>query len=143
MGFLATDLVPTAANGPTPTTPTGRPQLVKVFQVTRADTAANIVKVLLPASASVLNVVRYGGVASDSATSATVTLTFTKDLSTISTASTNVKGNGAVTELLTATNMPNIQPLPLGSDIKLIAQYAEVGASTVGGPWNFVVTYVA
>ena len=142
MGFLATDITPVSSTGPTTLIPTSKDVVIKVFAASRSDTTATL-KAVLPADASILSVVVNGSVASDAATSATLTLTAANNGGTVSTGTYNVKTNGAATGLVTMSNLPNIQPVPLNGDITLKATYAETGtASTTGGPWYVVVTYV-
>jgi hypothetical protein len=62
---------------------------------------------------------------------------------TVSSASDDVKTNGAVAGAVQMTNLPNAQPIPANGDLTVTAVYAETGtASTTGGPWNYVITYV-
>lgn len=143
MGIKQSDLLTPLASGPSPLNPSGKPAYVKVFQVLRTTTASTLMA-MLPAQASILNIDMIGSVNSDAATTATVTLTVTNNSGTISTGSVNVKTVGNVTNNVTMSALPNIEPLPLLGDLKINAVYAETGgASTVGGPWNFVVTYNA
>jgi hypothetical protein len=142
MGIKQVELVPINTNGPTTTIPAAKPALNKVFQVSRTDTAATL-KAVLPAQSSVLKVLFYGGVASDAATTATVTITLANNSGTISTGTVDVKANGATTALVQMSNLPNIESLPPQGDIKVNAQYAETGgASTVGGPWKMLIEWV-
>lgn len=143
MGFKATDFTTVSATGPTVLIPSNKDVVCKVFTTTRSDTAANILKAVLPADASILEVLFYGSVVSNAATTATVTITVSNAGGTISTGTVDVKTNGATNALVNMTNLPNVEPLPLNGDLKIVAQYAETGtASTAGGPWNFVVNYV-
>lgn len=142
MGFLATDITILSSTGPTTNIPVSKDVVTKVFSVARTDTASTL-KAVLPADASIIGVKVYGGTASDAGTSATVTLTATSNGSTVSTGSYNVKTNGAVTGEVTMSGLPNLQPVPLTGDLLITAVYAETGtASTTGGPWNVLVTYV-
>lgn len=142
MGIKQSDLVTPLASGPSPLNPTGKPLNCKVIQVPRTMTAATLLA-MLPAQASIVNIDVLASVNSNAATTASVTLTVSNNSGTISTGSVDVKANGATTNNVTMTNLPNIEPLPLNGDIKITAQYAETGtASTLGGPWNFVITYV-
>lgn len=142
MGFLATDITPISSNGPTVLIPTSKDVVTKVFAASRSDTTATL-KAVLPADASILSVVFNGGTASDAGTTATLTITAANNGGTVSTGTYNVKTNGAVTGVVTMSGLPNIQPVPLNGDITLKATYAETGtASTTGGPWYVVVTYV-
>lgn len=140
MGFKQIEVVPPQIS---PLQPSGKAHQIKVFQVSRTDTVASV-KAMLPAQASITNIYGYGSVASDAATTATVTITVANNSGTVSTAVYNVKANGATTTLLNASGLPNVEPLPLLGDLRISAVYAETGtASTTGGPWNIAVEYVA
>ena len=140
MGFKQIELVPPQVS---PLQPSGKAHQIKVFQVSRTDTVSSV-KAMLPAQASITNIYGYGSVASNAATTATVTLTITDNSGTISTAVYDVKTSGATNVLLNATGLPNVEPLPLNGDLKVNAIYAETGtASTTGGPWKIAVEYVA
>lgn len=142
MGIKQSELVPIGVLGPTPITPAAKNEVGKFFQVTRTDTVA-VLKTAIPAQASIIGVTMYGGVASDAATTATLTLTVSNNTGTISTGTVDVKANGATTALVQMTNLPNIEPLPAQGDIRVTAVYAETGtASTVGGPWKFRLDWV-
>lgn len=142
MGIKSSELVPIGTLGPTPITPASKNELSKYFQVTRTDTVA-VLKCSLPAQGSVVNLLMYGGVASDAATTATVTITIANNTGTISTGVVDVKANGAVTALVQMSNLPNLEPLPLVGDLRITAVYAETGtASTTGGPWKFRLVWV-
>lgn len=142
MGIKQVELVPINTNGPTATIPGSKSILGKYFQVTRTDTAS-AVKAVLPAQASIVQVMVYGSVASDAATTATVTITVTNNSGTVSTGTVDVKANGATTALVQMTNLPNIEPLPATGDLKISAVYAETGAaSTTGGPWKIGIDWV-
>lgn len=126
----------------TSTVPVNKDVVTKVFQIARTETASSV-KLVLPADSTLLYVVREGGVASDAATTATVTITAANIGGTISSKADDVKGSGAVTGFVTMSNLPNAEPGPLNGDITISAVYAETGtASTTGGPWNYVVVYV-
>lgn len=140
MGFKQIELVPSQIS---PLQPSGKAHQIKVFQVTRTDTA-NPLKAMLPAQASVTNVFLYGSVASDAGTSATVTITLSNNGGVISTGIYDVKADGTITGIVRMTDLPNIEALPLLGDLKINADYAEAGtASTTGGPWKVAVEYVA
>lgn len=140
MGFKQIEVTPTQVS---PLQPSGKAHQIKVFQVSRTDTVSSV-KAILPAQASITNIYGYGSVASNAATTATVTLTVADNSGTVSTATYDVKTNGATNQLLNATNLPNIEPLPLNGDLRISAVYAETGtASTTGGPWRIAVEYVA
>lgn len=143
MGFKQVDLIPISVLGPTAISPPSKSVQELIFQVTRTDTAAGILKEVLPADASLLSLTFYGSVVSNAATTATATFTVTNASGTISTGTVDVKANGATTAAVQMTGLPNIEPNPLVGDIKITAQYAETGtASTAGGPWVIGVRYV-
>lgn len=121
--------------------PVNKDVSIKVFQIARTDTASSV-KLVLPADATILQVYRNGSVASDSATSSTGTTTIANQSGTITTLTDNVKANGAAYANFPSVGLPNAQPTPLAGDITISAIYAEVGASTVGGPWTYIVEYV-
>lgn len=142
MGISVLDVAPVASYGPTAQTPPGKPDLSKYFRVARTDTAAGIVKAVVPASASVVLVTFYGSTISDAATTATVTLTVTDNTGTRSAGTVDVKTNGATTALVQMSNLPLLTNVPATGDLKITAQYAETGtASTAGGPWTVRVLY--
>jgi hypothetical protein len=143
MGFRVSDIIPLGSLGPTATTPTSKDVVVKAFSVLRTNTTATL-KSVLPADASILNIVMTGSVASDAATTATIILTVSDNSGVISTGTAvDVKANGAVTAIVQMSALPNLQPSPLTGDLRISATYAETGAaSTTGGPWTFLVTYV-
>lgn len=142
MGIKQSELVPVSSTGPTVTIPGSKADQSKFFQVARTDTAATL-KAVIPAQSSLCRVDIYGGVASDAATTATVTITVANNSGTISTGTVDVKANGATTALVQMTNLPNIEAIPPLGDIKVTAQYAETGgASTVGGPWKMRLVWV-
>jgi hypothetical protein len=140
MGIKQVELVPIASTGPTQLTPASKVLHTKVFQVDRA--VATNLKAVLGASATVMNVATYGSVNSDSATSSTLTITIANNTGTISTGAVDVKANGATTAIVQMSALPNIESLPANGDLRISAQYAEVGASTTGGPWKVRVDYV-
>jgi len=126
----------------TPITPVSKDVQVKAFTVSRTDTAS-AVKMILPADASILYILREGSVASNAATTATVTITVADNTSTLSTKADDVKTSGATTGFVGMTSLPNLEPLPLNGDLTISAVYAETGtASTTGGPWNYIVAFV-
>lgn len=142
MGFLATDLTVLSSTGPTTNIPVSKDVNVKAFKIARTETTDTL-KVVLPGDASIIGLRVFGGTASDAGTSATLTFTAANNGGTISSGTYDAKTNGAVTGEVTMSNLPNIQPVPLNGDITIVAKYAEVGtASTVGGPWNVLVTFI-
>lgn len=142
MGIKQVELVPISSTGPTQLIPTMKEDYIKVFQATRSDTVA-VVKAVTGAQTSILQVIMYGSVNSDAATTATVVVTVSDNSGVLSTGTVDVKANGATTALVQMTNLPNIEKLPPAGDLQIKAVYAETGtASTVGGPWKFRVDYV-
>jgi len=143
MGFRLSDITPLTTTGPTTLIPTSKDVVVKAFKVTRSDTTSTL-KAVLPADASVLNIIMTGSVSSDAGTTATVTLVLSDNTGAISTGTAvNVKTSGTTTQIVQMPSLPNIQPSPLTGDLKITATYAETGsASTTGGDWTFIVTYV-
>lgn len=142
MGISVLDVAPIASYGPTVQSPPGKPDLSKYFRVSRTDTAAGIVKAVLAASSSPVVFTFYGGVASDAATTATVTITISDNSGVRSTGVVDVKANGATTALIQMSNLPLLQSIPVNGDFKITAQYAETGgASTTGGPWTIRALY--
>ena len=141
MGIKQVDLVTILSSGPSPLNPPGKPVYTKVFQVTRSNTVSTL-KAMLPAQASILSIDQKVGAVSNAGTTASVTLTVTSNAGTLSTGSVNELTAGTSDTLVPMTNLPNIEPLPLAGDISISAVYAETGTpATLGGPWNFVVTY--
>jgi hypothetical protein len=123
--------------------PTSKDVVVKAFTVLRTDTTSTV-KAVLPADASVLNIIMAGGTASNAGTTATVTVVISDNSGAISTGTAvDVKTAGATTQIVQMPNLPNIQPMPLTGDLRISATYAESGtASSAGGPYTFFVTYV-
>jgi hypothetical protein len=139
MGFLT--LSPDVSTL-SPITPVGKDVQVKAFTVARTETAS-VNKVELPADASIIGVVRLGSTVSDAVTTATVTITASNNSGSISTKADDVKGSGATTGFVQMTALPNLEPRPLTGDIVITAVYAETGgASSTGGPWNYLVYFV-
>lgn len=138
MGFKVSDITPSSFST---ITPAPKVVLAKVFQVTRSDTTA-VAKAMLPAGASILDF-EIAGVASDAGTSATIGLGSTS-AATEYVAGQDIKGAGTyIRPTITGTNVIQTEGLPQGNDISIFAKYTEAGiASTVGGPWKVVVTYV-
>ena len=83
MGFLATDLTVLSSTGPTTNIPVSKDVNVKAFTVARTETSA-VLKVVLPADASIIGLRVFGGTASDAGTTATLTFTASSGGSTIS-----------------------------------------------------------
>jgi hypothetical protein len=143
MGLLATDLNVISSTGPTTNIPVSKDVNIKAFQVARTDTSSTL-KAVLPGDASILNIIMTGSSNSDAGSTATVTVVVSNNTGAISTGTAvNVKTSGATTQLVQMPSLPNIQPVPLTGDLNITATYAETGsASTTGGPYTFIVTYV-
>jgi hypothetical protein len=142
MGFLATDLSILSSTGPTTNIPVSKDVSVKAFKVARTETS-DVLKLVLPGDASIIGVKVYGGTASDAGTSATLTFTVANNGGTVSSGTYDAKTNGAVTGEVTMSGLPNLQPVPLNGDLTIKANYGETGtASTTGGAWNVLVTYI-
>lgn len=143
MGFKATDVTPLSVTGPTVLLPSSKDIVTKVFSVSRSETTS-VLKAVLPADASIIDITRFGSTNSDAATTATVALTIQNNSGTLlSPVATDVKTAGNTTIFVQCPGLPNLESLPLNGDIRISAQYAETGtASTTGGPWLFRVQYV-
>ena len=142
MGILAQDLTPLNSGFPTALTPVSKDQSAKFFKITRTDTA-QVVRAVLPADATITGIRIYGSTVSNAATTATATITVTNNSGTVSTGTVDVKTNGATTDFVQMSNLPNIQPVPLAGDLQVKIQYAETGtASSSGGPWVCMLEYV-
>jgi hypothetical protein len=141
MGFKAIDITPISSLGPTATTPSNKDVQVKVFAVSRTDTAATV-KCVLPGDATILDMRIFSPTASDAATTAVVSVGIpganTTYLNTV-----DVKAAAGMirptSKLAAMVNLEN----PPAADIQLNAIYAETGtASTTGGPFYVIVEYV-
>lgn len=143
MGISVLDVNPVASYGPTAQTPPGKPDLSKFFRVARTDTAAGIVKAVVPGSASVILLQFYGSSNSNAGTTATVTITISDNTGVRSTGTVNVLTNGATSAAIQMSNLPLLTNEPTNGDVKITAQYAETGtAGSSGGPWTVRVLYV-
>ena len=140
MGFKQLDITPSAS--PSPTTPSGKETLQKVFSVTRTETAA-ATKAVLPSQSSVLKVLYHGTTASDATTSASIAINLIQSGVTFSTGTVDVKTSGTVTALVQMTNLPNVQAIPPAGDILVSATKTTSGTETTGGPFKFSIEYVA
>lgn len=144
MGINVLDVNPIASYGPTVQSPPGKEDLSKYFQVSRTDTAANIVKAVLGGSVSPVAFTFFGSTNSNAVTTATVTITISDNSGARSTGTVNVQTGGATTALINMTNLPLLQAIPANGDFKITAQYAETGgASSAGGPWVIRALYAA
>jgi len=138
MGFKAVDFVP--LQSPSPLIPSGKDVQVKAFSVARTDTTAAL-KAVLPADATIIDF-RIAGVASDAATTATISIGSTST-STEYINGQDVKGAGTyIRPTIVGTAIPNTEPLPLGADLPIYAKYAETGTASTVGAWKVLVYYV-
>ncbi len=123
---------------PSTVTPKAREGLVKYIQVARTDTTA-FDAVVLPATAVITGVYVLGSVASNAATTATVTVGYSAGGTEVLNAF-DVKTNGKGYNPAGATT--SVAGTQLTTDQHLYAKYAETGtASTAGGPWYVKVEY--
>lgn len=149
MGFKQVDLVPIQSSGPSVLIPSPKDVLVKAFQINRTDTGANIVKAVLPAGSTILAADVFGSVGSNAGTTATVSVGQLGVSQTSLINAASVLGAAGVNKVAApvvvgAGGALQTEKIPVGAnDIALIGQYAETGAaSSAGGPWTVVVTYV-
>lgn len=141
MGFKAIDITPISSLGPTATTPCNKDVIVKVFAVSRTDTAATV-KCVLPSDSTIIDMRIFSPTASDAATTAVVSVGIpganTTYLNTVDvkTAAGMIRPTSKLANMMTLENPPAV-------DIQLNAIYAETGtASTTGGPFYVIVEYV-
>lgn len=142
MGFKAIDITPIASYGPSATTPPNKDVVTKVFAVNRTDTAASV-KCVIPGDSTIIDLRMFSQTASDAATTATVSVgipgnnTFYLNTVDVKTAA------GRIAITTKASNLMNLENIPVSTDIQLNAIYAETGtASTTGGPFYVIVEYV-
>lgn len=142
MGFKAIDLTPIASYGPSATTPYCKDVVVKAFQVLRTDTTA-AVKAVLPGDATIIDI-RIAGVASNAATTATISIGSTSTATEYINAQDVKTAGGMIRPTATfSTNLPNLENSPVTGDLPIYAKYAETGtASSSGGPYTVLVEYV-
>lgn len=122
--------------------PRARDTLSKFFKVSRTDTTGTL-KAALPKYAILVGAYVIGGVASDAASTATISV------GTTTTANEYINGY----DVKTAATATGYNPAgskavgtafgtPLTSDVAVYAKYAETGtASTTGGPWIVKLEY--
>lgn len=135
MGFQVQDFQP--LRDPTTITPPGKSHLIKVFQIQASDGSGEVVKAVIPASASIYAVRFFGNDAGGSSDEVDVTLR--NNSGDISTGNVDLETNGTTSAFVQMTNLPNIQPIPNQGDIKVITE----STITSGGPWKFAIEYVA
>lgn len=141
MGLKTTDVFPLGANGPTATTPPNKDIQVKVYGVTRQDTA-NPVKCVLPADATIIDIAIVSPNNNDAGTTATVSVGIPGN-ATYFVNDTNVKVPFYQRPTSGVRNIPNFENTPLGGDILITSNYIETGTvSTTGGPYYVIVEYV-
>lgn len=138
MGIKQSELTPTVV---TPLTPPGHRPAAKVVQVLRTE-SGTVQKAILPASASVAEVLFHGSVASDATTSASLAITLLQGGVTFSSGTVDVKTSGTVTAIVQMTNLPNVQQAPSTGDIIVNMAKTTSGAETVGGPWKLTLRYL-
>lgn len=140
MGYKLVDLNPFLIS---PITPTLKDVQQRAFRIARTDTTASV-KAELPADVTITDI-KIIGVASDAATTATLSIG-TSATATEYINGQDVKTAGGMirpTTTFSAVNLPNLENVPLGTDIQIYAKYAETGTpSTTGGPWTVIVEFV-
>lgn len=143
MGVKAIDLNPIATYGPTAVTPPNKDLVAKFFTITRTDTAAGIVKCVLPADSTIVAIRIFSPAVSNAATTAVVNVGI-PGTPTQFVNGADVKTSAGQLAIGTQTqNLFNLENIPLGSDIIITGQYAETGtASTSGGPYYVTIEYV-
>lgn len=143
MGFKTIDLVPIASYGPTANTPASKDVQVKAFQVSRTDTTASV-KAMLSGDSTIIDI-QMIGVASNAATTANVSIGNTVASTEYISAQDVKTAGGMIRPLatLSAANLPNLENIPVTTDIPIYAKYAETGtASTLGGPYTVLIFFV-
>lgn len=142
MGFKAIDLTPIASVGPTAVSPAGKDLQCKAFRVARTDTTA-AVKAVLPGDSTIVDI-NILGVASDAATTAVVSVGSTSTATEYVNAQDVKTAGGLIRPTSTiGSAIPNLENIPVSTDLPIYAKYAETGtASTVGGPYTVIVYYV-
>ena len=144
MGVKQVDLVYPGAMGPTALTPAAKDGAIKMFQLSRTETAG-VLKAVLPAQSTILGFLIYG-TASNAGTSATISIGSTAANANEYVNAQDIKtAGGLVIPTSTITSaIPTIEPVPLtGQDITIYAKYTESGTvSSAGGPWKIAVWYV-
>lgn len=146
MGIKFDDLNTNMVNGAFPDTlnMVRKTKHTVAFAATRAMTTATKVAVL-PADATMLDLKFYPTVASNAATTATVTITATTVSGTVTLGTVDVKGT-TTSAAVQGANFFNLELVPSATrvgDILIKATYAETGtASTAGGPFYFTFDYV-
>jgi hypothetical protein len=142
MGLKILDVAPVASYGPTAVTPYAKDVVLKAFRVSRTDTTASV-KCVLPADATIVDVVIYGA-ASDAGTTATISVGTTSTANELVNAQDVKTAGGLIRPTSTVgAAFAALENTPLGTDISLYAKYAESGtASSAGGPYTVIVSYV-
>lgn len=138
MGIKAVDLTPFNIST---ISPPAKCVLLKTFQILRTDTTATV-KAQLPAAATVVDI-QIVGALSNAGTTATVSVGTTSTANEWINAQ-DVKTAGGKIRPTTAfgSTLPNLETLPLGSDIQVYGKYAESGtASSAGGPYYVMIYY--
>lgn len=143
MGFAAADITTPLSMGPTTNVPPQKDVQCKAFAVARTNTTGTL-KCVLPADATILDFA-ITGVASDAATTATLSLGSTSASSNEYVLAQDVKTAGGMIHPTTTyvnTALPNQINFPLGVDKQIYAKYAETGTASTVGSWVVIVYFV-
>ena len=140
MGFKQTDLTPPFLGAYTPTSKTEK---VQAFQIFRTDTAVGgVLKAVLPAGASITDVIVTNPTASNAGTSATINVGIPGSVNAIVNAQSVLAAAGQLVRPAFG-RAALVEPNPPVPDQNIVANYAETGtASTAGGPWTVLIKYV-
>lgn len=140
MGFKQTDLNPPFLGAYTPTSKTEK---VLAFQVFRTDTAVGgVIKAILPAGASITDVIVANPTASNAGTSAVINVGIPGTVNAIVNAQSVLAAAGQLVRPAFG-RAALVEPTPPVPDQNIVANYAETGtASTAGGPWTVLIKYV-
>lgn len=140
MGWKKVDTNPLNTTQTSPTSTVGKAVQARVFAVARTDTSA-VVKLTLPADASIVDF-HISGVASDAATSATISLGSSSAANEYVNGQ-DVKGGGTfIRPTIIGTAVDQLENIPLGADKQIFAKYAESGTASTVGSWLVVVYFV-
>lgn len=133
MGFTTTDLHPDRISV---ITPPGKYSCYRIFEIASDEGSAQVTKVMLPASSSVISVTVFGNDAGGTGDSIAVAIT--KGSSTISSGTFDLETNGAAGGQVSMSGLPNIGSVPQGADLMV----KTTSTVTSGGPWKVLVEYV-
>jgi hypothetical protein len=140
MGFKTVDYAPLGAYGPTAVTPSFKDVICKAFTVARTDTVASV-KCVLPADATMINVIIFG-TASNASITATLSVGTTVAATEIVNAQDVKTAGGLIRPTSNVGGLFAVDGLPLGADIQLYAKYAETGTASSAGAWTVLIEYV-